>query len=77
MIRKRKLKFIQITLIILGFIIIFLTYSQNYQNGQRKEILSKDAKNKISTGTIPGVAKNIPMIAVKTIRAHTRGFVKA
>ena len=48
MIRKRKLKFIQITLIILGFIIIFLTYSQNYQNGQRKEILSKDAKNKIS-----------------------------
>ena len=48
MIRKRKLKFIQITLIILGFIIIFLTYSQNYQNGQRKEILSKDTKNKIS-----------------------------
>ena len=48
MIRKRKLKFIQITLIILGFIIIFLTYSQNYQNDQRKEILSKDAKNKIS-----------------------------
>ncbi len=48
MIRKRKLKFIQITLIILGFIIIFLTYSQNYQNSQRKEILSKDTKNKIS-----------------------------
>ena len=48
MIRKRKLKLIQITLIILGFIIIFLTYSQNYQNDQRKEILSKDAKNKIS-----------------------------
>ena len=48
MIRKRKLKYIQITLIILGFIIIFLTYSQNYQNGQRKEILSKDTKNKIS-----------------------------
>ena len=48
MIRKRKLKFIKITLIILGFIIIFLTYSQNYQNGQRKEILSKDTKNKIS-----------------------------
>jgi hypothetical protein len=36
-----------------------------------------DAKNKISTGTIPGVAKNIPMIAVKTIRAHTRGLVRA
>jgi hypothetical protein len=36
-----------------------------------------DAKNKISKGTIPGVDKNMPMIAVKTIRAHTRGLVNA
>ena len=28
-----------------------------------------DEKNKISSGTMPGVAKNIPIIAVKTMRA--------
>jgi hypothetical protein len=32
---------------------------------------------KISHGTIPGVAKNMPIIAVKTIREHTLGFVNA
>ena len=44
MIRKKKLKFIQITLILLGLIIIFFTYSKNFQKDQGKEILSKDAK---------------------------------
>tara|TARA_B100000886_G_scaffold44714_2_gene27484 strand:- start:469 stop:1080 length:612 start_codon:yes stop_codon:yes gene_type:complete len=48
MIRKKKLKFIQITLILLGIIIIFLTYSKNFQKDQGKEILSKDAKIKIA-----------------------------
>jgi hypothetical protein len=36
-----------------------------------------DEKNRISSGTMPGVAKNIPIIAVKTMRAHTLGFVSA
>ena len=48
MIRKKKLKFIQITLILLGLIIIFFTYSENFQKDQGKEILSKDAKIKIT-----------------------------
>ena len=48
MIRKKKLKFIQITLILFGFIIIFFTYSKNFQKDQGKEILSKDAKIKIT-----------------------------
>ena len=48
MIRKKKLKFIQITLILLGLIIIFFIYSKNFQKDQGKEILSKDAKIKIT-----------------------------
>ena len=32
--------------------------------------------NKISTGTIPGVAKNIPITAVNTIKAVTLGLHK-
>ena len=48
MIRKKKLKFIQIALILLGLIIIFFTYSKNFQKDQGKEILSKDAKIKIT-----------------------------
>jgi hypothetical protein len=39
--------------------------------------MPKDPPINIDHGTIPGVAKNMPMIAQKTASWVTRGFVKA
>jgi hypothetical protein len=39
--------------------------------------MPNEAPIKTDQGTIPGVAKNIPIIAQKTANCVTRGFVKA
>ncbi len=45
--RKKKLRIIQIGLLFLGFSIILFTYSENKNTFQKKEILTKTAKEKI------------------------------
>ena len=45
--RKKKLRIIQISLLFLGFSIILFTYSENKNTFQKKEILTKTAKEKI------------------------------
>ena len=42
--RKKKLRFIQISLFFIGIIIIMISYSENDRSIKKEEILSKDTK---------------------------------
>ena len=45
--RKKKLRLIQISLLFLGIIIIFFTYSKDYRTNQNTELLTQVEKEKI------------------------------
>ena len=45
--RKKKIKIIQVTLILICFVIFFLTYFQDNSTKRNKELVSKNLKNKI------------------------------
>ena len=45
--RKKKLRLIQISLLLLGIIIVFFTYSKDYRTTQNSELLTQVEKDKI------------------------------
>ena len=44
---------------------------------RRLQVMSDAFKREIDKGTIPGVARNMPITAQNTINATTRGLVRA